>query len=143
LKKNCSLFSTLYISYQVRAGDITEFFRHENRSYPPSLSHYGDLRSGTKSDLVKCLEIDIPSSNEVSPTVDTILNMVKPCAARTFLEYSQDRFLHYIMCQLKHAQRVDVIWDEYRHDSLKALTRTKRGKGTRRRIQPNTKLPGN
>ncbi|CAC5405368.1 TPP2 [Mytilus coruscus] len=37
LKQNCSLFSQLYVSCQVRNGDLVEFFRHEHQAYPPSL----------------------------------------------------------------------------------------------------------
>ena len=38
LKQDCSLFSKLYVSCQVRGGDIDEFFRHGNQPSPPSLS---------------------------------------------------------------------------------------------------------
>ena len=54
LKKNCSLFSQLYVSCQVRGGDMDEFFRHENQLCSPSLSQYGTLRLGNKSNLVAC-----------------------------------------------------------------------------------------
>jgi hypothetical protein len=56
LKENCSLFSQLYISCQVRQGNLEEFFAHENQAHPPSISKYGELRLGAKSDLLKCLE---------------------------------------------------------------------------------------
>ena len=36
LKNDCSLFSRLYISAQVWAGDLDTFFQHENQTYPPS-----------------------------------------------------------------------------------------------------------
>ena len=38
---------------------------------------------------------------------------------------------------------LDIVWDEYIPDSLKSMTRHKRGKGTRRRVQPNIQMPGN
>ena len=38
LKRDCSLFSRLYISCQTRTGDSDEFFPHENQERPPSLS---------------------------------------------------------------------------------------------------------
>ena len=56
LKENCSLFSQLYVSCQVRDGNLEEFFKHENQSFPPSLSSVGDLRSGNKSDLLSVFE---------------------------------------------------------------------------------------
>ena len=52
LKQNCSLFSLLCVSCQVRDGYLDEFFRHENQAYPPSLSQFGQLRRGSKSDLL-------------------------------------------------------------------------------------------
>ena len=44
LKNNCSLFSRLYISCQTRGGNVQEFFKHENQSFPPSLSQNGSIR---------------------------------------------------------------------------------------------------
>ena len=89
LKQNCSLFSKLYISCQVRSGNLEEFFRHENQPCPQSLSNQGKLRHGTKSDLIGCLEMD--DSSVENPEVDAVLldgaaivNMLKPGAARTF-----------------------------------------------------------
>ena len=55
LKEDCSLFSRLYVSCQVRDGNLEEFFAHENQCFPPSLSHFGKIRHGTKSDLVACI----------------------------------------------------------------------------------------
>ena len=150
LKKTCSLFSQLYVSCQVRDGNLEEFFRHENQSYPPSLSKFGEMRSGTKADLVACLEVHSPIPPESSPDVDAILldgaaivNMLKPGPAKTFQQYSKVIFLPYLQSQLTKAERVDILWDEYIPDSLNAMTRQKRGKGTIRRVQPNTQIPGN
>ncbi len=70
LKSNCSLFSRLYIASQTRNGDWDTFFSHENQTYPPSLSQMGMLRTGNKSDLLRCLQ-DLAPVNEAvsSPTV--------------------------------------------------------------------------
>ena len=38
---------------------------------------------------------------------------------------------------------VCVVWDEYLPESLKAETRSKRGKEVRRRVEPSTAIPGN
>ena len=38
---------------------------------------------------------------------------------------------------------VCVVWDEYLPDSLKAETRSKRGKEVRRRVEPSNAIPGN
>ena len=50
-------------------------------------------------------------------------------------------FLAYVEHQLDKALRVDVVWDDYRPDSLKAQTRDVRGKGIRRRVKPNNAVP--
>ena len=51
LKEDRPLFGRLYITSQNRDGDFQNLFKHENQPWPPSLSHYGELRSGTKSDF--------------------------------------------------------------------------------------------
>jgi hypothetical protein len=51
-------------------------------------------------------------------------------------------FIPYLDNQLKGATRLDVVWDTYISDSLKESTREKRGKGLRRKVESQTKLPG-
>lgn len=94
----------------------------------------GKLRTGTKTDLVDCLEDLVPSQEMVSsPTVQVIIidgaalvNMLRPDAAKTFSDYAQQLFSPYIVSQLEHVSRVDVVWDEYLPKSLKSKTRSKR-----------------
>ena len=70
-----------------------------------------------------------------------MVNMMKPIACLTFEDYAIQVFLPFIQKQLDHATRVDVIWDQYIENSLKAHTWKSRGKGIRRRVDPPTKLP--
>jgi len=56
LRSDCNLFSRLYIATQHRSGDLDEFFTHENQPCPPSLSEFGNLRLGKKSDLLACVK---------------------------------------------------------------------------------------
>ena len=57
MKRDCSLFSRIYISCQTRDSDVNEFFRHENQGCPPSLSDQGNLRlPEKKSELTECLK---------------------------------------------------------------------------------------
>ena len=85
------------------------------------------------------------------PTVDAVIldgaaivNMLKPGTAKTFSDYASQVFLPYITTQLHSAQRVDVVWDEYVHGSLKAYTRSTRGKGCRRCVESsNAAVPRN
>ena len=41
--------------FQSREGNLEDFFQHENMSYSPSLSTGGQLRQGTRADLLTCL----------------------------------------------------------------------------------------
>ena len=56
LTQDCHLFSRLFIACQSQEGDLEDFFSHENHSYPPSLSEFGKLRKGTKSEIMECLK---------------------------------------------------------------------------------------
>lgn len=162
LKSDCSRFSSLYISCQTRDGDLDEFFAHENQACPPSLSSMIKLWLGTKSDIVGCLEKLVPESADISnsdvqqschdqmPTVDAnvldgavTVNILKPGTACTFSDYATQIFLPYITTQLQSVKRVDVVWDGYVQGSLKAHTRSMRGKGRRRRVESSNALPRN
>ena len=72
-----------------------------------------------------------------------IVNMLKPGPACTFSDYASQIFLANITRQLQDVQRVDVVWDEYVHGSLKTYTRSVRGKGSRRRVESSNALPRN
>lgn len=149
LKSDCSLFSRLYISCQTRGGDLDEFFELENQACPPALSHFGKLRIPTKkSELAECLE----NNSNVQTTMPTdvkviiidgaaIVNMIKPRLEKTFAEYASESFLPYVVTQTRHAERVDIVWDDYFEKSLKANTRCNRGAGVRRRVTAANKLP--
>ena len=150
LKADCSLFSRLYIACQSRDGDLQDFFRHENQACPPSLSQDGKLRMGTKSDLLGCLEgccttpkPDAPDTNVTIIDGAVLVNILKPMAAKTFTEYALNVVCPYIQSRLQHADRVDIVWDQYQENSLKTQTRNKRGKGIRRRVEGRTSLPQN
>ena len=55
LKTNCTLFSRFYIACQARQCNLDDFFEHEKQACPPSISDMGQLRQGSKSDLMGCL----------------------------------------------------------------------------------------
>ena len=150
LKSDCQLFSRLYIACQSRAGDLEQFFAHENSPEPPSLSSQGKLRKGTKSDLLPCLESLDNQTQDVAPKVTVkifdaaaIVHMLNPKAAKTFAEYAEREFIPYILAQLEDVQRVDIVWDQYEKESLKAGERISRGVGPRRRVSESTAIPKN
>ena len=61
----------------------------------------------------------------------------------TFEDYVNVVFIPYLERQLSTCKQLDVIFDRYLKESLKASTREKRGKGVTRKVGATTKLPGN
>ena len=151
LQNNVALFGQLYVSVQTRDHDLQEFFEHEVQSYPPSLSDFGELYlPSAKSDLLKCLE---PlASDHLHPPLSydcqildgaAVVHFLRTTGNTTFGDYAENTFIPYIDQQLKHANRVDLVWDGYHPNSLKAVTRQKRGEGVRRKVSEQVKLPRN
>ena len=100
VKKDCVLFSQLYIGCEVRGGDVDDFFQHENQSAPPSLSDCGKLRFCAKSDLLTCFEkISAKQRHIVLDGLAVILDgavvvqMLKPRCVKTFGEYATEVFM--------------------------------------------------
>ena len=65
-----------------------------------------------------------------------LVNMRKPSKNPTFKDYSSEVFHSQVK---KHgqdysAESIDVVFDTYKHESLKAAMRCKRGKGVRRKV---------
>lgn len=149
LQNNVALFGQLYIAMQNREGDLDEFFAHEIQSFPPSLSDLGKLHlPGTKSDLLKCLEqpeqTDPPSTYDCKVLDGAVIVHCLPIVSvSTFDMYAGRVFIPYLEKQLQDTKRLDIVWDTYIPNSLKESTREKRGKGVRRKVSGNAKLPTN
>ena len=149
LKQDMELFSRLFIACQTRDGNLNEFFRHENQTCPPSLSDGGGLRLGSKSDLLSCLE-KVHSGYTESPKVTctiidgaSVIQMLKPSSVKTFDDYAHVVFIPYLTRKLESLSRLDLVWDCYLPDSLKAATRAKRGTGIERRVVGDAAIPRN
>ena len=107
------------------------------------------MRSGTKADLLVALEgLSIASGN--TPQVDAavldgavIVQMLSPGQSKTVQDYIDSKFVPYIMRQLQSVNRLDIVWEVYRPDSLKKATREQRGTGIRRRVAASSHVPGN
>ena len=134
LKSDCELFSRLFIACQTREGGLDEFFEHENQGCPPSMSQNGKLRlPGKKSDLIECIQSLSQTRTSAPSPIDAAIidgaaaiNMLKPTnTVNKFQEYADQVFIPYIRGQLQHVKRVDIKWDEYVPNSLKATTREK------------------
>ncbi|KAK3742923.1 hypothetical protein QZH41_015294 [Actinostola sp. cb2023] len=109
----------------------------------------GEMRSGQKADLVKCLEKVCKETTETPIIEATVLDgavivqMLGPRTATTFQEYIDMIFKPFMLKQLETVKRVDIVWDVYKPDSLKKGAREKRGIGIRRRVLPSTRIPSN
>lgn len=148
LKDDVALFSRLYIVAQNRDADMGNFFKHENHPHPPSLSERGKLRQGKKSDLIGILAMQTEGEPPASLDVRVldgaaVVHMLPVTNIKTFNDYATDVFIPHIMRLLESCTRVDVVWDTYLPRSIKESTREKRGKGVRRKVAGQTKVPSN
>ncbi len=163
MKHDVSLFSQMYISCQIRKGDLDNFFKHENMPWPPALAEQNRMRRTDKSDLVECLEhldkTNRSNNNQQSAAMNpsealiidgsALVHILDPKnAARkpsTFKEYATHVFLPHIENQLAEVTcRLDVVWDVYYPDSLKCQTREERGNtASKYLVEGNTLLPPN
>ncbi|KAH3833203.1 hypothetical protein DPMN_106506 [Dreissena polymorpha] len=111
------------------------------------------MRLGIKADLLKCLERE-EESPEMSPPVEVsildgaaIVQSLDPnrsdMRVLTFSDYALKLVLPFISKQLMSVNRIDVVWDTYRPDSLKAHTTQSRGTGDKIRVNGSTRIPAN
>ena len=126
LKTNCTIFSRLYIACQVRQCNLDSFFEHENQACPLSISDLGQLRQGSKSDLMECLtkssqpaSIHLGIDAKALDGAAIVHNYGQARSLSTFEEYSQEMILPYITSQLETVSRVDIVRDKYITNSLK------------------------
>ena len=96
--------------------------------------------------MLECLE-GLSEAQSEAPKVfidgAVLVQMLKPGATETFEEYAHQVFIPYISEQFRHVSRLDLVWDSYVVDSLKATARAKRGKGVRRRVVDSAPIPAN
>ena len=84
-----------------------------------------------------------PTTDATILDVAAVIEMLNPSASRTFQACGESVFASYILAQLEKSDQIDLVWDVYQPASLKASTREKRGKCTRKRVSPSTKMPKN
>ena len=107
------------------------------------------MHKGTKSEIIKCLESEVPAVY-TSPKIDVtildgafIVQSLRPGTTSTFEEYADHLFIPYILSCLRDVSRLDIVWDSYKTDSIKYVTRKKRGSGIRQRVTLTGKIPTN
>ena len=129
-----------------KVSNLESFFKHENHSYPVSISEYGELRKCSKSDFLKCLpddeELQTNSPDVEAKIIDgaAFVNMNMPRKSETLGEYS-DELAEKINTYCRNTGRVDVIFDTHLPDSIKSETRENRGSGMRVIVKDATPIP--
>ena len=66
-----------------------------------------------------------------------------PIGSPTFAAYAAEVFIPFICRNLQVSPRVDIVWEVHQDNSLKTSARNKRGQGVRRRVLPDSIVPGN
>ena len=146
---NNSIFSHLVALQEQREVSLPKMFSYEFHWFAPSISNYGELYlPGNKSDLVKEIVTDFYMIPE-DTTIDTYIfdggrlpYWVRPKPNATFSQYLAD-IIKFLELLFHWYARMDIVFDVYRKDSLKAATREKRGRGVRRRVAGANKAPSN
>ena len=147
LKNLAATLSQLYVANEVRGGDTSEFFKHENVENPPSISKDGHLYHGTKSDLVEELIATTPLSMSVAQqNTDAVIldgpaivHMISPKNGSTVEEYCEV-FISHIQKFFNVSNRIDVVFDIYMQSSLKEGVRKTRGVAPPMIVRGNTKV---
>ena len=122
----------------------TIFFEHENQGCPPSISQNGKMKASSSRKEIRPDRLQSLSQPRTSPPTPidvaiidgaATINMLKPTnTVKTFQEYADLVFVPYVKDRLQHVQRLDIIWDEYVPNSLKAKTRGKKERRIRQRV---------
>ena len=99
LKRDCRLFSPLFISCQTRQCNLQKCFRHENQSSPASLCDGGKPHTCQKSQLTEILQTQV-NMPERAPEGEVIIidgsakvNTTPPRTSKTFDDYARDDIL--------------------------------------------------
>ena len=72
-----------------------------------------------------------------------LVNLLKPAKKMTFTEHGRAAFLPKVVQELQTVERVDIVFDTYKKDSLKGTTRQKRGVGIQRKVEKQSQVPTN
>ena len=106
IKEDMHVLGQLYMTMHVtvREGNGDRLFEVENADCPPSLTKHGVLRSGQKSDMLSCLEVDCSSYFDETDTKlividgDHMDHVVRPDASiQSFRDYADKKVIPWIM----------------------------------------------
>ena len=113
LKQENNLYASLFVACQLRDCNLTEFFEHENHSYPP-ISEYVQICKTNKADFLSCLaEHDAILLTRPEVTAKVIDGMaavhsLKPVESKTFGEYASNE-IHWSVLSVFNIQSLLVL----------------------------------
>ena len=149
-KSDCQLYASLYIANQAEQADLDEFFAHKNHAYPMSLSEYGKLRKTGKYEFLNCLEeiqepsYDGPHDMEMIVIYGVVLVYLNPPKhSRTFGEYRESELGEQLERLAVPVSQLNLVFDVYSEDSLKAETQEGRENGARVSVKDSTPIHSN
>ena len=113
LKDDVSVCGQLYVSLQNPSGDMAQFFVHESKSYPPSLSDHRKISFTAKSNLFECLskgEDEEPPIAYECQIIDgaVLIHALPRTTVSTFQEYATKIFIPYLCQQLRTSRRLGI-----------------------------------
>lgn len=141
LKADRNVLQRLVTAYEAgRPVDLPSVLKHELLPVPVSLAEMnGTLRTGNKSVLADRLTEDIVCPEEIEDDSSScliidgqalVVALGKPDNAVTFGDLA-DAYVRSVLKAGSRYQRVDVLFDRYREETIKGATRTRRTKAAR------------
>ena len=154
LKADRNLLQQLVTAYEAgRPVDMPAVLKHELLPVPVSLAEMnGTLRTGNKSVLADKLTEDIacPDAIELHHSSSCLIidgqalvvALGKPADAVTFGDLA-DTYVRAVLKAGSNYQRIDIVFDRYREETIKGATRTRRTKAAQpiRRVVEGRDVP--
>jgi len=155
LNADRALFGRLLVVARTRDVNLKEVLSYELCSVPVALVHPdGTLRKTPKSSLMMILKknvessIILPISEKDTAIIDdamAMIQMIKSAGAATFAEMVQaySKIIGRLLSQ-KNCSRVDLVFDQYNSQSIKAQERQRRGEKSSIEVKihhQNTPIP--
>ena len=134
LKATRSLFGQISIITQHRQFDLKEVFKYPLGPFPWALSGInGELKKTSKVALLHALEKDVEPIEEYPENyvsiVDGMALVQKVRASGLTYQQLAEQLLKSVLSISKNADRIDVVFDVYRDDSIKNAERIRRSNG--------------
>ena len=128
----------------LKKASTTDSFLATNTSEAQSICNADSSDTGTAEPDNDQVIMIVPEKVDGKVLEGSVLvNFLKPAKQSTFAEYARTVFVPKVIKELETVERVDIVFDTYRKESLKATTRQKRGIGIRRKVEEQSQVPTN